>query len=229
MSAALPLLSVRGLVVGRGTPLLAGVDWQLRPGEAWFVLGRNGSGKSTLIATLLGLLPALGGERSPSPGLVQRLGYVPQELRFEPPLPVTVREFVQLGLVGAAAGGDVESALVAVGVAALSRRRLGDLSAGQRRRVLVAQALARAPALLVLDEPTANLDVPGAAALADDLERLRRERQLCVVHVAHDLALARRHATHVAFVHAGRVAAGPAADAFAAGDVTAVLAVQAAP
>ncbi|MBL9078748.1 MAG: ABC transporter ATP-binding protein [Planctomycetes bacterium] len=226
MSEAGPLLAAQALDVGRRGVLLRAVDWELRAGEGWFVLGRNGSGKSTLVATLLGLLPALGGSRVAAPRLHQRLGYVPQELRFEPPLPVTVAEFVRLALPGTAAADAVPAALAAVGAGDLARRRFGALSVGQRRRVMVAQALAREPVLLVLDEPAANLDARAASALAADLERLRRERSLCVVHVAHDLALAQRYATHVAFVHEGRVAARPAAASWQDPALAATLAAE---
>ena len=85
------------------------------------------------------------------------------------------------------------------------------LSVGQRRRVMVARALARAPLLCVFDEPAANLDAVSASRLASDLASYRRERGWCLVQVAHDVALARRHATHIALVHGGRVATGAAA------------------
>jgi len=215
------LLAAVGLQVGRGAPLLREVTLALYPGEGWFVLGANGSGKTTLLATLLGLVPSLGGSLQWHPELLdrQRLGYVPQEQRFDPPLPCTVAEFVELGLPagdrGAVARASITSALEAMQVGPLAARAVRTLSLGQRRRVLVARALARRPRLLFLDEPTANLDPLGAAQLAGDLERLRAAGSLCVVHVSHDLSLARRFATHVAFVDAGTVTAGLAAARFA--------------
>ena len=89
-SEAPTLLRATGLVVGHGQPLLRGVDLSLRPSEAWFVLGKNGSGKTTLVATLLGLVPRFGGTVQMAEGLRSRLGYVPQEQRFDPALPCTV-------------------------------------------------------------------------------------------------------------------------------------------
>lgn len=209
-----PLLLATGLVVGHGQPLLHGVDLALRPSEAWFVLGRNGSGKTTLVATLLGLVTHFGGTLQLAEGLRARLGYVPQEQRFDPPLPCTVAEFVTFGIDDGRSRQDVRRsvalALAELRVEDLAGRDVRRLSAGQRRRVLVARAMARRPRLLVLDEPLANLDRGSAVALAQDLER-QRANGLCLVHVAHDLAVARDHATHVALVDAGTVTTGTAA------------------
>jgi ABC-type Mn2+/Zn2+ transport system ATPase subunit len=221
VSAAAPLVAASGLAVGRGTPLLRAVALQLLPGQGWFLLGRNGAGKSTLIATLLGLLPPLAGSIHLAPAIADRsgVGYVPQEQRFPASLPMTVLEFVDLGLPPHLLSrrerrARADAALVAMHVADLRRRNAGELSLGQRRRVLVARALARRPQLLVLDEPTANLDPFGAGQLAADLERLRADDGLCLLHVCHDLDLARRRATHIALVADGAVRTGSAAAMF---------------
>ncbi|MBZ0150063.1 MAG: ATP-binding cassette domain-containing protein, partial [Planctomycetes bacterium] len=98
------LLVAHGLDAGRGRPLLRQVSLAFAAGECWFVLGPNGAGKSTLLATLCGLLPPCGGRLDLAPAIHDRsgLGFVPQELRFQPSLPMTVTEFVELGLEGAA-------------------------------------------------------------------------------------------------------------------------------
>ncbi|MBL8732079.1 MAG: ABC transporter ATP-binding protein [Planctomycetes bacterium] len=218
------LLVTRELEVGRGRPLLRQVSLSFAPGECWFVLGPNGAGKTTLLATLFGLQPPCGGRLDLAPAINNRsgLGFVPQELRFQPSLPMTVTEFVELGLEGAAdrrdRGPRVLAALRAMHIEPLAARDAGALSLGQRRRVLVARALARRPLLLVLDEPTANLDPQSASRLGHDLERLRADRGTCLVHASHDLELARRHATHVALVADGRVVGGPAATLWARAD-----------
>ena len=215
------ILAADALVVGRRRPLLQDVCLQLRPGQWWFLLGRNGAGKTTLIAALLGLLPPLGGRVETAPEVADRsrVGFVPQEQRFQQSLPITVAEFVDLGL--AARLGPTEraartaAALAAMRIDDLVRRDVGALSLGQRRRVLVARALAREPALLVLDEPTANLDPFTAGRLGADLERQRVDAGLCLLHACHDLDLARRHATHVALIAGGSLRTGPAAQVFA--------------
>ena len=219
--AAPALLGCERLVCGRGAPLLRDVSLQVHAGERWFVLGPNGAGKSTLVATLLGLLPVRGGTVLPVAGGDRRaLGYVPQQQRFDAPLPITVVEFVGLGLPDgeprAAAAAKTHAALQLLGIGELADRRVQQLSLGQQRRVLVARALARRPRLLVLDEPLANLDEDGAARLLADLVRLSEHDGLALVLVAHDRALARRFATHVAVVVDGAVASGPAAAMLAA-------------
>ncbi len=221
-----PLLQVEGLVVGRGTPLLRGISWRIEPGQTWFLLGRNGSGKTTLLATLVGLLPALAGTLRRAAGIADRsrLGFVPQEHRMFPSLPATVAELVTLGLVGlrldgAARTQRIAAALRCVGLEALAGSDWRLLSLGQRRRVLVARALAREPDLLLLDEPTANLDPRASRQLAQDLEALRQERRLAMLHASHDLELAREFATHVALVHGDRVLCGAAAGMLAAAEL----------
>lgn len=216
-----PLVAAVGLAVGRRQLLLRDVALTLLPAQCWFLLGRNGSGKTTLIATLLGLLPPLGGRITMAPGIADRsgVGFVPQEQRFQQSLPVTVTEFVCLGLSARVAAADraahAAAALESMHIEHLARRISGELSLGQRRRVLIARALARRPALLVLDEPTANLDPFGSGQLGADLEHLRADAGMCLLHASHDLDLARRYATHVALVAQGTVRTGPAADMLA--------------
>lgn len=215
------LLGCHRLACGRSGPLLTDVAMQVHAGERWFVLGPNGAGKSTLVATLLGLLPARAGRVLPVAGGDRRaLGYVPQQQRFDLPLPITVREFVALGLHDdeprAATAAQAQAALQLLGIDELAARRVQELSLGQQRRVLVARALARRPRLLVLDEPLANLDEAGAAQLMADLARLSSCDGIALLLVAHDRALAQQFATHVAWVAAGKVQAGPAASVLAA-------------
>jgi ABC-type Mn2+/Zn2+ transport system ATPase subunit len=214
-SAGPALLGCNALVCGHGRPVLGGVTFTVGRGEAWYVLGPNGAGKSTLVLTLLGLLRPRGGRvLPPCGGDRSRLGFVPQEPRSELALPVTVAEWVGSALDGAVgraeAGARIAAALAALGVETLVARDLRRLSLGQRRRVFVARALVRSPQLLVLDEPGANLDRAAALGLAAALEGWRHERGLAIVHVAHDLELAQRFATHVAIAAGGAVIAGPA-------------------
>lgn len=209
-------MEARAVSLGYGArPLLRNINLTVGAGEFWFLLGNNGQGKSTFVHALLGLRPPLGGEivRTAQAG-VARTGFVPQRCEWSAALSTTVREFVRLGLVGlrlaaADADGRVARALRQVGLAEQSRCRYGEISGGQRQRALVARALVRQPALLILDEPTNSLDYAVEASLLDLLSACRREEGMTVVLVSHDVPMAARCATHVALFARGEVRAGP--------------------
>jgi len=217
---------------GRET-ILARVSLEIAAGEFWFVLGRNGSGKTTLIRTLLGLLPPRDGLvwRDEKRASLERIGFVPQHCSISPALPTTVREFVSLGAVGAqrpASGrsADLEWALESAGLEAMGHRSYWALSGGQRQRALVARALVRRPALLVLDEPTEGMDVGSASEFLATLDASNRagETILCVTH---DVNIAARHATHVALTHEGHIHSGTWEEIRAAREMEIVFGAQA--
>ncbi len=207
------LLQTTNLSVGYGNLVVLGrVNLTIRAGELWFMLGRNGSGKTTLLQTLLGLL-------KPQTGRLYRqvangVGFVPQRCNINPTLPITIREFVGLGLVGtglnrAAQREYLDRALSTFDLAQLKHKNYWTLSGGQRQRALVARAMVRRPTLLILDEPTNNLDL---AAEGDFLQTLtdihKRENNTCLF-VTHNLSIAERYATHIGLVAQGTVIAGP--------------------
>lgn len=211
------VLSLRRATVGYGSePVLRTVDWEIRAGDMWFLLGRNGSGKTTLLRAVLGLLPLSSGaiERDPTHASRERTGFVPQRCELSPALPTTVREFVLLGLVGlpvprAERAARLAEALASTELGGLGERSYWSLSGGQRQRALVARALVRRPALLIFDEPTEGLDAPSEAAFLDLVDRLRREHGATVLFVTHRLATAAGRATHLALVADGSLTAGP--------------------
>ncbi|MEW6270108.1 MAG: ATP-binding cassette domain-containing protein [Thermodesulfobacteriota bacterium] len=200
------LVEARSLALGYGgRVVLRDVDLAVRRGEFWFLVGRNGSGKSTFLHAVLGMLEPRAGTLSMTPALGGRehVGYVPQHGEMNPSLPTTVREFVSLGLVGLAVPrgeriARLRQALERVGLAELERAGFWSLSGGLRQRALVARALVREPLLLVLDEPMNHLDPDAEAALLADLVELNRRHGLTLLLVTHDVAMAERHATHVA-------------------------------
>jgi ABC-type cobalamin/Fe3+-siderophores transport system ATPase subunit len=100
-------------------------------------------------------------------------------------------------------------ALEKMGLAGFERRNYWSLSGGQRQRALVARALIRCPALLVLDEPTNNLDLPTEDALLRLLTALNRSEQLTILFVTHNTELAKRYATHIGLLYSGQMLAGP--------------------
>ncbi|MFF1820279.1 metal ABC transporter ATP-binding protein [Kribbella sp. NPDC058245] len=184
-----------------GRLVLRGVDLQIRQGEVVAVLGTNGSGKSTLIKTVVGLLPAARGEvrlfGTPVPRFRawKRIGYVPQRITAAGGVPATVYEVVSSGLLSrrrlfaplSAAGKDaIEDALRVVDMADRRKDAVAELSGGQQQRVLIARALVSDPELLILDEPTAGVDLASQAIFADAI-RERVKRGTTVVMVSHDL------------------------------------------
>jgi ABC-type cobalamin/Fe3+-siderophores transport system ATPase subunit len=206
-------LEFRDLAIGyrsrrRTSTVAAGLAAVARRGELTVLLGPNGCGKSTLIRTICGLQPALGGQvvldgtsvaDTPADRLARRVGVVLTD-RVDPGL-LSARELTALGripylgLTGRLTRDDhriVEQSLDAVDARHLADRPVADLSDGERQRVLTARALAQRPEVLVLDEPTAFLDVPSRTGLIQMLRRLAREQGLTVVMSTHDLELALR-------------------------------------
>jgi ABC-type Mn2+/Zn2+ transport system ATPase subunit len=217
MARDAPILEASGLTLAYdGHVVVRDVSWRVHAGEFWFLLGRNGSGKTTLLRAVVGTLaPAAGTLRlDPERATRERMGFVPQRCDLNPALPTTIREFVLLGTVGLRLSRHDERerldwALDRAGLAGMGRRDFRTLSGGERQRALVARALVRRPTLLVLDEPTNNLDPGAEDALLHLLADLNRREQVTLLVVTHDLALAAHHATHVALVTDGSVVAGP--------------------
>ncbi|MHC5705264.1 ABC transporter ATP-binding protein [Streptomyces tirandamycinicus] len=239
-------LATRGLAVGyrtraprrrgAGRAVLSGLDLRARAGELTVLLGPNGAGKSTLLRTLCGLLPPLDGRvligggdlaRTPPAALARRLAVVLTD-RVDPGL-LSVRELAGLGrhphtgFTGRLTAADraaVEWSLEAVGAGHLADRPAAELSDGERQRVLTARALAQEPEVVLLDEPTAFLDVPSRVALTVLLRDLARDRGLTVVVSTHDLELALRVADAVWLVdHDRRVHTGAPEDLIRSGAV----------
>ncbi|HEV7730520.1 MAG TPA: metal ABC transporter ATP-binding protein [Candidatus Binatia bacterium] len=198
-----------------GRRVLSDVDLAVHAGEFWFLIGPNGAGKSTLLRAIVGMLAPRAGTLRLDPMLAGRehVGFVPQRCDLNPALPTTVREFVLLGTVGLTSRTDeatrLDWALDRAGLGGMARRGYWALSGGERQRALVARALVRRPRLLILDEPTNNLDPGAEDALLALLGELNRDEGLTLLVVTHDLRVAARHATHVALVAHGGVRSGP--------------------
>jgi iron complex transport system ATP-binding protein len=212
-------------------PALSGVSLALAAGEVLGVLGLNGAGKSTLLRLMLGLAePQSGtvridGVSLSSLSLSDRARRVAAVLQHEQlGFPYTGRELVVLGRYAhrgrfaALTPEDerlVSEALQAVDAAHLAERRVNQLSGGEQRRVLMARALAQQPQYLLLDEPTAALDVPHQLELGALVRKLAAERAVGVLWVMHDINLALRGCDRVAILAHGRlVFAGPPREAF---------------
>jgi zinc transport system ATP-binding protein len=203
-----PLVEALDLTVLRdGHVAVDHVSLRVARGSIHVVVGPNGGGKSSLVAALLGEATFTGRVRCHFTGS-GRIGYVPQTFPVDATLPVTVAEMLALSrqrspvCLGVRAGtrSVVEGLLGRVGLAGLGARRLGALSGGELRRVLLANAIDPEPELLVLDEPASGLDHASVARLEETVRALRDERGVTVLMVSHDAGQVRRVADRVTWL-----------------------------
>lgn len=224
-----PVVTFRGADLGyEGRVVVPGLDLEITAGEVVGLLGPNGSGKSTIVRGLLGLAPVLHGTVELF-GVDRhrfrewrRVGYVPQRQTVVGGIPSTVREVVASGLLttvrpfrrlGAEGRAAVAEAIGAVGLDDQASATMANLSGGQQRRVLIARALASAPDLLVLDEPTAGVDSANQVALAQSLSVLAA-RGTTILLITHELGPAEPLVTRTLALRAGLIVHdGPAHEA----------------
>jgi iron complex transport system ATP-binding protein len=223
------LLEVQHITFGYGKQLLLyDVSLQIAHGEMVGLLGPNGSGKTTLLRLMSGILQpqqgqvVLEGRALQQWGrrkVAQRIAVVPQE--FHMPFDFTVEQMVEFGRTpfvnpfwGSRSMQDrllVQESMQATGVDGLATRVFHELSGGERQRVALAMALAQQPMLLLLDEPTAHLDIKYQVEILALAQRLNRERGVTIVAAIHDLNLAARYFPRLLLFQRGVVAdAGPA-------------------
>lgn len=199
-----PVLEARGLAFSyQGRPVFSGLSLRLEPGAAAGIAGPNGCGKSTLLWCLLGL-------KKPSAGVVVRNGRAaavfqnPEDQLFMP----SILEDLALPLLNRGASREqaerrAVSALAAVGIQDLAAREASQLSLGQRKRAAIAAALVQAPDLLVLDEPTSELDPRSTRQLIEALNCLPGARLVA----SHDKDFLLRTTTRLWILDEGRIAA----------------------
>jgi len=203
------------------------LSFQVAAGEILGIVGPNGSGKSSLLKVLAGLLPLhsgtvlLGGRpirRLSQQDIARLVAVVPQE--YVQVFPFTVAETVLMGRFphrkprfwNMGLGDDTENdlirthqAMIETDVLSLADRLVSDLSGGERQRVIIARALAQEPKILLLDEPTAFLDINHQIEICSLIGRLRAERRLTVVLVSHDLNVASQHCDRVLMLKEGKL------------------------
>jgi ABC-type Mn2+/Zn2+ transport system ATPase subunit len=201
--------------------VLSGISLAVARGSFTAILGANGTGKSTLLKTLLGLQPAVGGQIKIQPPAV--FGYVPQATQFDPLYPLTGFDVALMGIYSRIGPMQfpsrtekefVHECLQATASREFAGRKFSRLSGGQKQRVLIARALAAKPDILVLDEPTAGVDVAATHALLEFISQIHEERKLTVLLVTHDLPLVKKHAQQIIWLHDGQVLHGTVAELF---------------
>jgi zinc/manganese transport system ATP-binding protein len=219
-----------GVRVGR-RPIWSEVSITVQRGEFVALLGANGSGKSTLLRVVLGAQPLFSGTVSVlgrRAGSASRaIGYLPQRRSFDAGTRLRGSDIVRLGLDGdrwglplpftwgrpgarrRGAQARVDALIEMVGAAAYARRPIGELSGGEQQRLLIAQALAREPELLLLDEPLDSLDLPTQGSVAALVDRVCREAGVAVVLVAHDVNPLLPYIDRVVYLAGGNAVEGP--------------------
>jgi zinc/manganese transport system ATP-binding protein len=212
-------------VVLGGHTVWTDVNATVAPGEFVAILGPNGVGKSTLLKAVLGLVPLAHGEITllgRPPGRANReIGYLPQRRNFDATLHIRGVDIVRLGLDGdrwgvplpgrrsRAAAVRVRELIALVDATGYADRPIGQLSGGEQQRLLIAQALARSPRLLLLDEPLDSLDLPNQAAVAALISRICRSENVAVMIVAHDVNPLLSYLDRVIYLGQGGAVSGP--------------------
>ncbi|MFN7088754.1 MAG: metal ABC transporter ATP-binding protein [Candidatus Paceibacteria bacterium] len=185
-------LEVRNLSVTlNGNPILDGLNFEVSRGDTIAIIGPNGAGKTVLFRTLLGLLPYSGKIIWHQP---PKFGYVPQRFEYDHTFPLSVEEFFLLKTghrfwLKAKTKEKIRKSLKEVGMEGVIDRRLGELSAGQLQRILIAYALWGDPNVLLFDEPTANVDVGQEATIYELLDSIAKSRYLTLFVISHDLSI----------------------------------------
>ncbi len=237
-----PVIQIDDLRVRAGWRTILSVDRLSIPaGQVVTILGPNGAGKSTLLKCCLGFHRGLTGEvrllgrevrRLGSAGLSRlrrRVGYVPQVLAAHSEMPLTLREVVSIGRCGLAGllrplgRGDwliVDEWIERLGLTELAGSAYSDLSGGEQRKALIARAMVQQPEILVLDEPTANLDLFWREQIVAVLEELFHQIRLTVVLVCHELEVIPPCCRRVVLLEAGCISAdGPVEEVLTNGQI----------
>lgn len=214
MSAPLVELESAGVRLG-GRQVLSDVSFAIRPGEFTGLIGPNGAGKTTLLRMILGL-------QQPSQGLVRKtrsdsIGYVPQKLAIDQDMPLRARDVVSLGIDGNRLGfrlpskarrARIDDMLRSVDAFEYADKRIGELSGGEQQRVMIAHALISDPALLLLDEPLANLDLRSEREVVALLAKLAKTRDIAVLISSHDMNPLVNVMDRIVYVAKGKAATG---------------------
>ena len=189
------------------TDVLENINLTIKDDDFLAIIGPNGGGKSTLLKLILGLL-------TPQDGKIEKkiknnqVGYVPQNTNLNIDFPITALEIVLMGHVSSKkrlfgySKEDISCAMASlakVSMADFANSKIGDLSGGQRQRVFIARALCSNPKIMLLDEPTASIDVKGQREIYELLKELNSS--ICIVVVSHDISVLLNYAKNVAHIH----------------------------
>jgi zinc transport system ATP-binding protein len=193
-------------------PALEKITFDVIEKDFFGIVGPNGGGKTTLLKLILGLLMPMRGEisvfgKNPKESR-KMIGYVPQYAKFDFDFPINVEEVVLTGRLGCSTvfgpyraedRAAAYEAIKSVGITHLSGRRLGSMSGGERQRALIARALVSDPSLLLLDEPTASVDIGAEESIYELLKELND--RITIILVSHDIGFITRYVDKVACIN----------------------------
>lgn len=202
-------------------PVLKDISFSIQKGDFFIIIGPNGSGKTTLMKIISGIIKPQRGQlkilgcsiRSYNRKiLAKNIAFVPQMVQED--FPFTVSELVlmgrspYLGLLGLEGEKDIKIAKRAMAfteIEHLSHRRLDQLSGGEKQRVFIARAICQDSRIILLDEPTASLDLAHQIRVMDLMERLKEEKGITVIMVSHDINLAAMYSDHLLLINNGKI------------------------
>lgn len=194
-----------------GQPVLKDITFEYNKKDFLSIIGPNGGGKSTLLKIILGLLKQDSGtiffQDNINKKAVENIGYVPQDININKYFPIDVLDVVVMGRLHKTKFGFYTkedrayslAMLEEVGMSDFYKRRIGELSGGQRQRVFIARALACESEILVLDEPTASIDIEGQVKIFEILKTLNSKKGVIVV--SHDVNIAMGYSTKIAYLN----------------------------
>ncbi len=204
----------------RETPVFSDLSFAVNTGDFFIIIGPNGSGKTTLLKTIAGILNHKAGHMNimgrsildySRKELSKKIAFVPQTIPDD--FPFTVTELVLMGrspylsMLGVEGEKDYEiagQAIAFTGVAHLAHRKITELSGGERQRVFIARAICQDPQIMLLDEPTASLDLAHQVRIMDLMKKLKEEKNVTVIMVSHDINLAAMYGDRLLLIKNGQ-------------------------
>lgn len=216
-----PAIHVKNLTVKLGGhTIIDAISFDIPPGQTTAIIGPNGAGKSVLIKALLGLIPATSGvveffglSQKKYRQFADRISYIPQSLSLELTMPLTIMGLFMLTSdqvwgMSASEHERMDTLLNLVGMPDARTARLATLSGGQLQRVFIAYSLMRQPELIILDEPSAGIDLRGQESIYSLLERIQQREKVTLLLVSHELDIVMRYATQVLCLNRQLLCAG---------------------
>jgi zinc transport system ATP-binding protein len=205
----MPLVSVQSVSYNYNSEsVLENVSFDVEEGDFLGIIGPNGAGKTTLFHCMLGLLNSYSGKITilnqdikKYKKIYRKIGYIPQKKSIDQKFPLTVKELVSLSLPRNTSKNIVLEILKQVGLYKLKNKTIGQLSGGQQQRVLIAKALVNNPIILMLDEPTNELDHKSQNDFYSLLKELNEKNKITIIWSSHDMDAVNKYANKVSCIN----------------------------